>query len=180
MLIWMSCAAAIGIACPEAKAEYLLNCRLMNPGHPLFRQHCKAEVPLITTEITRYFCFTKQQCMKVKKKNFSKYKYVAVPTASTAPSRDGSASSDSSSVTASTGGSNTTSGVGGAVSTTSDGAGGAVSDTGNSVGGTVSGAGDSLGASNVGSAAGGTVSNVGNTVGGTVSNVGSTAGSLLR
>ncbi len=54
------------LAMPSAaSAEYLLNCRLIDAGHAIYRQHCKAEARyLVVTE-----CSTSEICV-VKIQNF--------------------------------------------------------------------------------------------------------------
>ena len=40
-------------------ADYLLNCRLMDPGHPLYRQHCKE-----ASQVVRLKCASEEDCVK--------------------------------------------------------------------------------------------------------------------
>jgi hypothetical protein len=42
-----------------AAADYLLNCRLMDPGHPLYRQHCKE-----ASQVVRLECASEEDCVK--------------------------------------------------------------------------------------------------------------------
>ena len=39
-------------------ADYLLNCRLMDPGHPLYRQHCKEG-----SQVIRLKCASEEDCV---------------------------------------------------------------------------------------------------------------------
>jgi len=58
------CVAAFASACP-AQAEFLLNCRLMDANHPIYRHHCKAETGyLVASE-----CLNARVCV-LKKQNF--------------------------------------------------------------------------------------------------------------
>ena len=40
------------------EADYLLNCRLMDPGHPLYKQHCKE-----ASEVVRLKCDSEEECL---------------------------------------------------------------------------------------------------------------------
>ena len=53
------------VSANPAQAEFLLNCRLMDSAHPIYRQHCKAETGyLLASE-----CLDARICI-VKKQNF--------------------------------------------------------------------------------------------------------------
>jgi hypothetical protein len=41
-------------------ADYLLNCRLMDPGHALYRQHCKE-----ASQVVRLKCGSEEECVRI-------------------------------------------------------------------------------------------------------------------
>jgi hypothetical protein len=46
-----------------SRADFLLNCRLMQPGDPLYRQHCRSEDGIIRAK-----CREQAECLVIKKR----------------------------------------------------------------------------------------------------------------
>src|SRR5688500_10265374 len=46
-----------------SQADFLLNCHLMKPGDPLYRQHCKPEL-----QVVRIQCRDRDLCLVLKKR----------------------------------------------------------------------------------------------------------------
>ena len=134
-----------------AKADFLLNCRFIDSGNPIYRQHCKEG------SVVRIKCHTEKECLLLRKLINSSGAISDVGGSSLVTGTTGTASSASSQ-------------IGGAVSGAGSAVGGAVSSTGSQIGGAVSGA---------GSAVGGAVSSTGNQLGGTVSGAGSAVGGVV-
>jgi hypothetical protein len=155
------CCAFTALIVPSARADFLLNCRLLDTGNPIWKQHCKAE----TREPVRVRCRDRFECLALKKLILSQGRSTADLEAvgtSPAPSVTGTLGS-----TISNGG-NT---LGGTV----EGAGGTV---GGVVGGVSPSGGETVGST--GSVLGGTISRSTNTLGGTVTGAGGAVGNALN
>jgi len=139
----------------DARADFLLNCRLMNPGNPVYRQHCRENL-----EVVRIECGTQEECLTLKKLCLAGGEQALpdVGVSSSVKALSGSTSAPGNTLNGTATGSGGA--VGGTVSGASGTIGGAISGAGSAVGGAVSGA---------GGAGGGAVSGAGAAVGGAVS-----------
>jgi hypothetical protein len=146
---------------PGTKADFILNCRLLDTGNPIWKQHCKAE----TRQLVRVRCRDRFECLALKKLILSL----------------GGSIQDLEAV-----GMSPVPGVAGALgSTISNGGntlGGTVEGAGGTVGGVIGGVSPSGGEAvdSTGSALGRTVSGSTSTLGNTVTGAGDTLGSTLN
>jgi hypothetical protein len=146
---------------PSARADFILNCRLLDTGNPIWKQHCKAE----TREPVRVRCRDRLECLALKKLILSQGGSIA--------GLEAVATSPAPSVTGTLG--STVSNGGNTLGRTVEGAGGTV---GGVVGGISPSGGEAAGST--GSVLGGTVSGSANTLGGTVTGAGNAVGNALN
>jgi hypothetical protein len=153
------CCAITVLFSSSARADFVLNCRLLDTAHPLWKQHCKAD------SLVRVRCRDRLECLALKKLIFSQ--------SGSLDNRAGVVASPAPSVT-STLGSIVSGGAGSTF-------GGTVKGAGDTVGGAVDGlsARGSGAVSSTGSAVGGTVSGATNTIGDTATGAVDTVGSTL-
>jgi hypothetical protein len=164
------CCAIAALFPSSARADFVLNCRLLDTNHPIWKQHCKAQ----TRELARVRCRDRLECLALKKLIFLQTDSIDT-RAGVSP------------------GPSVTGVLGSAVSGAGSTLGGAVQGAGSTLGGTVQGAGSTVGGvvnsvsptageivRSTTSAAGGAVSGTTDTIGNTVTGAGNTVGSTLN
>jgi hypothetical protein len=168
---FLACVPMALVGDSPAKADFLLNCRLMNPGDPLFSAHCKEPNALV-----RIRCRDQAECTVLKKQYYAKSYLSPIQSK---PSLATGSIAQKPVGTLTTG---TTQTLGGVVSTGQSTVSGVTSGASTAVSGTVSGATQAVGGvvGTGGSAVGGAVSTGGSVVGGAVGTAGGIVGGALN
>jgi len=153
------CCAIAALFPSSARADFVLNCRLLDTNHPIWKQHCKAQ----TRELARVRCRDRLECLALKKLIFLQTDSIDT-RAGVSP------------------GPSVTGALGSAVSGAGSTLGGAVQGAGSTVGGVVNSVSPTAGeiVRSTTSAAGGAVSGTTDTIGNTVTGAGNTVGSTLN
>ena len=187
------CSFAILSFVPGARADFILNCRLLDTDRVIWKQHCKAE----TRKMARVRCRDRFECLVVKKLILSQggtLQNLGGAVAALLPSIKATTNlrtlSSGSTLGQAVG--STTGALGTAVQGSTSALGGTISSAGHTLGGTVEGATNSVGSAVGGvSAAGGeivsstgsgldrTTSGATDTVGGTITSAGNTVGGAI-
>jgi hypothetical protein len=161
---------------PSARADFLLNCRLLDTNRVIWKQHCRAQTP------ARVRCRDRFECLVLKKLVLSQggtVQNLEGVVARLAPSMGQAVGS-------------TTGALGTAVQGSASALGGTISTAGHTLGGTVEGATNSVGGalggvssagsdivSSTGSGLDGSISGATNTVGDTITSAGNTVGGAV-